>query len=73
MAIVLMAMLFMLEERVRHGVTAPMLSTADIEKVLKHYLPRRDANEQELFRLLQQSHDRRQRATASHRKRSSSI
>ena len=45
MAIVLMAMLFMLEERMRHGVTAPMLSTADIEKVLKHYLPRRDAND----------------------------
>jgi SRSO17 transposase len=70
MAIVLMAMLFMLEERVRHGGTAPMLSTADIERVLKHYLPRRDATEKELFRLLQESHDRRQRATASHRKRS---
>jgi SRSO17 transposase len=73
MAIVLMAMLFMLEERVRHGVTVPMLSTADIEKLLKHYLSRRDTSEQELFRLLQQSHDRRQRATASHRKRSSPI
>ena len=71
MAIVLMAMLFMLEERVRLGVSAPMLSTADIEKVLKHYLPRRDASEKELFRLLQESHVRRERATASHRKRSS--
>jgi SRSO17 transposase len=73
MAIVLMAMLFMLEERVRHGASVPMLSTADIEKVLKHYLPRRDATEQELFRLLQDSHDRRKRATASHRRRSSPI
>jgi hypothetical protein len=73
MAIVFMAMLFMLEERVRHGVSAPMLSTADIEKVLKHYLPRRDASEKELFRLLQESHVRRERATASHRKRSSPI
>jgi len=73
MAIVLMAMLFMLEERVRHGATVPMLSTADIEKVLKHYLPRRDATEQELFRLLQDSHERRKRATASHRRRSSPI
>jgi hypothetical protein len=70
MAIVLMALLFILEERVRHGVTAPMLSTADIEKVLKHFLPRRDATDKELFRLLQESHDRRQRATASHRKQS---
>ena len=73
MAIVLMAMLFMLEERVRHDVNAPMLSTADIEKVLKHYLPRRDASEQELFRLLEESHLRRERATASHRRRSSPI
>ena len=73
MAIVLMAMLFMLEERVRHGVTIPMLSMADIEKVLKHFLPRRDATEKELFRLLQESHDRRIRATASHCKRSSPI
>jgi SRSO17 transposase len=71
MAIVLMAMLFVLEERVRHGATLPMLSTADIEKVLKHYLPRRDATEQELLRLLQDSHERRKRATASHRRRSS--
>lgn len=70
MAIGLMALLFILEERVRHGVAAPMLSTADIEKVLKHFLPRRDATDKELFRLLQESHDRRQRATASHRKRS---
>ena len=67
MAIVLTATLFMLEERVRHGVTVPMLSTATSKRCSKHYLPRRDANEQKLFRLLQQSHDRRQRATASHR------
>ena len=73
MAIVLMAMLFMLEERVRYGVTVPMLSTADVERLLKHYLPRRDATEQELFRLLQESHVRRRRATASHRTRSSPI
>jgi len=54
MAIVLMAMLFMIEERVRHSATVHMLSTADIEKLLKHYLPRRDTTEQELFRLLPQ-------------------
>ncbi len=69
MTIVLMACLFIIEKRVRHRVTVPMLSTADIEKVLKHFLPRRDATEKELFRLLQESHDRRQRATASLGKR----
>jgi SRSO17 transposase len=73
MAVVLMAMLFVLEERVHHGATVPMLSTADVEKLLKHYLPRRDATEQELFRLLQQSHVRRTRATDAHRKRSTRI
>lgn len=73
MAIVLMAMLFVLEERVRHGATVPMLSTADVEKLLKHYLPRRDATEQELLRLLQESHERRSRATEAHRKRSTRI
>jgi hypothetical protein len=71
MAIVLMALLF--EERLRHSVMGPMLSSADIEKVLKHYLPRRDATEQELFRLLQASHDRRKQPTIVHRRRSSPI
>jgi SRSO17 transposase len=73
MAIVLMAMLFMLEERVRYGAIVPMLSTADVEKLLKHCLPRRDTTEQELFRILQDSHVRRRRAAASHRNRSSPI
>jgi SRSO17 transposase len=73
MAIVLMAMLFMLEERVLHNETVPMLSTADIEKLLKHYLSRRATTEHELLRLLQDSHDRRRRATAAHRRRSSPI
>jgi hypothetical protein len=41
-----LAMLFILEERVRHGATVPMLSTADVERLLKHYLPHRDATEQ---------------------------
>jgi SRSO17 transposase len=73
MAIVLMAMLFVLEERMRHGAAVPMLSTADVERLLKHYLPRRDATEEELLRLLQESHVRRRRAVDSHRRRSSPI
>jgi hypothetical protein len=68
MAIVLMAILFVLEEKMRYGAKAPLLSTTDVEKLLKHYLPRRDASEKELFRLLRDSHDRRRRATDSHRK-----
>jgi hypothetical protein len=33
--------------RVRHGVIVPMLSTADIDKLLKHYLSRPDTTDKE--------------------------
>jgi SRSO17 transposase len=41
MALVVMAMLFMLNERILHKGTYPMLSCADIEDLLSHFLPRR--------------------------------
>ena len=47
--------------------------TEAVERLLKHYLARRDATEQELLRLLQESHDRRKRAAESHGRRSSPI
>jgi SRSO17 transposase len=42
MALVMMAMLFMLEERIEHQDAYPLLSCADIETLLAHFLPRRD-------------------------------
>ena len=41
MALVFMAMLFMLEERIRAIETYPLLSCSDIEELLRHFLPKR--------------------------------
>ena len=42
MALVMMAMLFMLKERIEQQEEYPLLSCADIEALLAHFLPRRD-------------------------------
>ena len=47
MAIELMAMLFMLTEKIKHKDTYPLLSCADIEYPLAHFLPRRNATKEE--------------------------
>jgi SRSO17 transposase len=66
MALVLMAMLFMLCERIRHKDTHPLLSCADIEELLAHFLPRRDVTEEEVIFQLEQRHRQRQKAIESH-------
>jgi len=66
MALVMMAMLFMLSERVRHKDIYPLLSCADIEELLSHFLPRRDVSEAEVIRQLEDRHRRRLSAIKSH-------
>jgi SRSO17 transposase len=66
MALVMMAMLFMLTERMRHKATYPLLSCSDIEELLSHFLPRRDVSEAEVIRQLEDRHRRRQSAIESH-------
>jgi hypothetical protein len=66
MALVMMAMLFMLTERIRHKDTYPLLSCADIEELLAHFLPRRDMTEREVIYQLELRHKQRQRAIESH-------
>ena len=66
MALVMMAMLFMLNERIRHKKTYPLLSCSDIEELLSHFLPRRDISEAEVFRQLEDRHRRRLSAIKSH-------
>jgi SRSO17 transposase len=66
MALVMMAMLFMLSERIYHKDTYPLLSCADIEGLPAHFLPRRDVTEEEVVRQLEQRHLQRQKAIASH-------
>lgn len=62
MALVTMAMLFMLEERVAAAETVPLLSCSDVETLLAHFLPRRDVSVEEVVRQLQVRHAKRQAA-----------
>ena len=66
MALVMMAMLFMLTEKIHHKETYPLLSCADIEELLVHFLPRRDVTEEEVLFQLEQRHLQRQKAIDSH-------
>lgn len=66
MALVMMSMLFMLSERICHKDIYPLLSCADIENLLVHFLPRRDVTEEEVIYQLEQRHKQRQKAIESH-------
>ena len=66
MALVMMAMLFMLSERIYHKDTYPLLSCADIEDLLSRFLPRRDVTEEEVIFQLEERHRQRQKAIESH-------
>jgi len=68
MALVSMAMLFMLKERVGHAHSAPMLSARDIVELLEYYLPRRGNKEEEVIADLVVRHKQRIAAAKSHAK-----
>ena len=60
MALVMMAMLFMLKEKVTTQEDIPLLSCADIEILLAHFLPRRDVTAGEVIRQMEVRHNQRQ-------------
>lgn len=60
MALVMMAMLFMLQERRLHQETHPLLSCSDIETLLAHFLPKRDVTADEVLRQMEVRHQKRQ-------------
>jgi shikimate kinase len=60
MALVMMAMLFTLEERLLHQQTRPLLSGTDIRALLNHFLPRRDTTLAEILRQMEVRHRKRQ-------------
>jgi SRSO17 transposase len=62
MALVLMAMLFMLEERLSHKESHPLLSCSDIEALLAQFLPRRDVTVEEVVRQMAARHEARRKA-----------
>jgi SRSO17 transposase len=66
MALVALAMLFILKERVEHEESAPLLSARDIVELLAFYLPRRRRKEEEVISDLVRRHEQRQAATKSH-------
>ena len=65
MALVMMTLLFMLEERLLQRHRYPLLSCYDVRCLLSHFLPRRDTSPEEVLRQMQVRHKQRQRATAS--------
>lgn len=65
MTLVMMAMLFLLEERELHRQTRPLLSGRDIRALLNHFLPRRDTTLEEVLRQMEVRHRKRQAAIDS--------
>lgn len=63
MTMVMMAMLFMIEQRLHHQLEVPLLSCADITTLLKSILPRRDVTMDEILRQLEKRHKKRQAST----------
>lgn len=64
-ALVMLAMLFQLRERMLHADVAPLLSCADVVELLVHFLPRRASTKEEILRQLQLRHRKRKAATES--------
>ena len=71
MALVMMAMLFMLTERIRNKEEYPLLSCADIEYLLARFLPRRDKTVEDVITLMEKRHKQRQASidSAYHKRR----
>lgn len=65
MALVMMAMLFMLEEKLLQKESYPLLSCSDIEILLAHFLPRRDATVKEVIGQMEARHRARRKAMES--------
>jgi len=64
-ALVMMAMVFMLEVKLEQHRDVSLLTVADIVALLAHYLPRRDLDEEELFRQMERRHKQRQESIDS--------
>ena len=65
MTLVMMAMLFLLEERRLHQQSRPLLSGRDIRALLNQFLPRRDMTLEEILRQMEVRHRKRQAAIDS--------
>ena len=68
-ALVMMALLFLLRERQLQKEELPLLSAGDIKLLLAQVLPRRDQDPEEIIRQIQRRHQQRQAAIDSAYKR----
>ena len=73
LSLVMLAMLFMLQQKVLLAGQTPLLSTEDIVWVLEKYLPRPHATEKEVQAALARRHRRRQADITSKRRRNKKI
>jgi SRSO17 transposase len=64
-ALVMMALLFLLRERQLQKEALPLLSAGDIKVLLARVLPRRDQDPEEIIRQIQRRHQQRQSAIDS--------
>lgn len=69
MALVILAMLFMLRQRIEHADTVELLSCQDIVELLNVYLPRADRSKEAVLRNIQRRHAKRRTAMRSARKK----
>ncbi len=69
MAMVMMAMLFMVEERQTHQTEVPLLSCTDVVELLCYALPRRKSSAAELLRQMRLRHAKRQASIEGARRR----
>jgi SRSO17 transposase len=60
MSMVMLAMLFLLEQRLAHQAEIPLLSCADVATLLKSVLPKKDITGDEVLRQLEVRHRKRQ-------------
>jgi SRSO17 transposase len=69
MAMVSLAMLFVMKERIEHSEGAPLLSARDIVELLEYYLPRRGGTADEVVADLVHRHNKRLKASEAHARR----
>jgi len=68
MALVCLAMLFVLRERLRSSTTVPLFCYRDLTGLLDYYLLRRNYSEEEVMRQFQKRHRKRQQDMDRRRK-----
>ena len=68
MALVMLAMLFQLRERLMHAQEHPLLSAADVVELLRHYLPAAVVTREDVIAQLKQRHRKRKNSIDSARR-----